>query len=169
MRISNAKQYHGDIVVFAILGIIIAVGSIVLTAYYYTGAGADDYFLLFIAVPCSILCFLFPIILNYRQLTYVLLDNTKCTSYTLLHKKLCTVDLQNTVYYTLFDVWFPYRPKVKYIALSNDTFECDHNNKKIDLYKRKFYGKYNRKSIVIFPYDERTVSFLNFDDYRMIN
>ena len=167
MKISMFKFYKIDIICFLTLGIFVIVGSIIFTIYYYSGNGVDDYIFLLLCIPLGIFIILFPICLFYRALIYVLFEDKKCTSYSLLKKKLCEVDLSNRVFYSEFYVKFLYVPPIKFIALSNEPFVCKQNPKSI--LERGFYGSYNQKKIIIFPYDEQIASFLSFDEFQRIN
>lgn len=167
MKINMFKFYKAGIICLLTLGIIEIIGSIIFTAYYYTGNGIDDCIILFIAFPIGLVVALFPICISYRQLTYVLLDDTKCTSYSLLRKRLCEVDFKESVFYSEFYVKFAYKPRVKFIALSNEPFVCKQNSE--SAFEKKFYGAYNQNKIIIFPYDEHTSPLLNLDEWHAVN
>ena len=135
------------------------VGAIVFTVYYYTGSGLDDYIMLFLAVPEGLGVALFPILLNYKQLSHAVLDTQTCTSYSFLGKKHCTVHFAEKVYYAVFYVKFAYTPQIRFIALSNEKFVCE--NRPRSIFEKSFYGKYNPKKIIVFPYDEKAAPLLH--------
>lgn len=166
MTIPMFKFYKNSIICFAAIGLLIIIGSLVFTAYYQTGDGADDYIMLFVAVPIAVLIALFPIFLNYKHLTQVQLNENHCVSYTLCRKKLCTVDFKKPVFYSAFYVRFAYAPPVKFIAVSNVPFTVEQNCTLLS--KRGFYGAYNQKRIIVFPYDEQVASLLNLEKWEKI-
>ena len=147
------KFYKNSFIFSLTLGIFVIVGSVIFTINYYRGVGVDDFIMLFLGIPIGVLNALFPIFLNYRQLIYIVLDERKCISYTLFKKKLCQVDFDRYVYYSFFDVKFAYSPLVKFIALSNMPFICNQNSKSV--FEKKFYGAYDQRKIIVFPYDNQ--------------
>lgn len=167
MKISMFKFYKSTIIFCSILGIFTIVGSIIFTIYYYSGVGLDDYIMLFLVIPIGIGVSLFPIIINYKQLTHVFLEHDKCISYSLLRKNLCQINFNESVFYSFFDVRFLYEPPIRFIALSNMSFKCVQDTKSI--FEKKFYGTYNQKQIIIFPYDDQVVPLLNLDNWHRIN
>ena len=167
MKISMFKFYKTTIICFMTLGIFAIIGSIIFTVYYYSGVGLDDYIVLLWVIPMGIAVSLFPILINYKQLTHVFLNHEKCISYSLLRKKLCQINLNEPVFYSFFDVRFAYTPSVRFIALSNIPFRCEQNPK--SFFEKKFYGSYDQKQIIIFPYGEQVVPLLNLDNWHKIN
>lgn len=129
------------------LGFIVIIGSTAFSFYFQTG-----YIVNLLGLSVGALCSIFPILLNYRQLTHVVLKNDECISYSFLHKKLCVINLKEDVYYSLFYVRFSYAPKIQFIALSNESFSIAQSSK--NLMSKSFYGEYNQKKIIILPYDE---------------
>lgn len=167
MKITMFKLYKTSIICSSALGIFVIVGSIIFTIYYYSGVGLDDFIVLLDAIPIGIAISLFPILINYKQLTHVFLNHEKCISYSLLRKKLCQININENVFYSFFDVRFAYAPSVKFIALSNMPFKCEQNHKSI--LEKKFYGSYDQKQIIIFPYDDYVAPLLNLDNWHKIN
>lgn len=166
MTIHMLKFYKNSIICFAAIGLLIIIGALIFTAYYQTGEGVDDYIMLFVAVPIAVLIALFPIFLNYKHLTQVQLNENHCVSYTLCRKKLCTVDFKKPVFYSVFYVRFAYAPPVRFIAVSNAPFAVAQNCNSLS--KRGFYGAYNRKEIIVFPYDEQVASQLHLEKWEQI-
>lgn len=162
MRISMFKFYKTSCLVFAILGMLVIAGSIIFTALYYGGTGFDDFIMLLIGIPLGAFIAAFPIIMNYRQLTSVILEETMYTSYTLFKKKLCQVDFNKEVYSCFFDVRFPYCLPVKFIAISNVPFSLSKNAESNDL--NRFLGTYDQSRIIILPEDRLTVMKLRTGD-----
>lgn len=167
MKISMLKCYKTNIICFATLGLLMIVGAIVFTVYYYTGSGLDDYIMLFIAVPGGLCIALFPILLNYKHLTHLVLNTQICTSYSFLGKKRCTVHFAEKVYYAVFYVQFAYAPQIRFIALSNEKYVCE--NRPRSIFEKSFYGKYNPKKIIVFPYDEKVAPLLHLNDWIRVN
>ena len=152
MRIRMFKFYRTSCTVFAILGILVIAGSLIFTVHYYCGTGIDDFIMLIICIPLGAFITTFPIILNYRHLTSVILKENKYTSYTLFRKKLCQVDCNEEVYSCYFNVCFLFSPPVKFIAISNAPFSCAKDVKSND--SNRFFGTYDQTRIIIFPFDE---------------
>lgn len=126
MKISLLKYYKTSIISLSALGIFAIVLSFIFT--FFDGSNLDDYIMLFVTVPVGIAVSLFPILINYKQLTCVVLSHEKCISYSLLRKKLCQINFDEHVFYSFFDVRFSYKPVVRFIALSNMPFNCEQNN-----------------------------------------
>lgn len=166
MTIHMFKFYKNSIICFAAIGLLIIIGTLIFTAYYQTGEGADDYIMLFVAVPIAVLIALFPMFLNYKHLTQIRLHENTCIAYSFLRKKLCTVDFMKPVFYSVFYVRFAYAPQVKFIAVSNEPFLMETSGK--HLLKRNFYGAYNRKEIIVFPYDDQIASLLHLEKWEQI-
>lgn len=167
MKISMFKFYKSSFICLLSLGLCVISGSIIFTISNYQGVGIDDFIMLFLVVPIGIVVSLFPVLINYKQLTHISLDHEKCISYSLLGKRLCQTNYNITVFYSFFDVRFAYVPPVRFIAISNMPFKCEQNPKSV--FERKFYGCYNQSRIIIFPYDDKVASFLNLDDWHKIN
>lgn len=142
------RFYKTSILVFIIIGFVIIIGSVIFSFYFDTG-------LIFVVfgLLASVLCFLFPILLYYRQLTYVVFENDKCISYSFFHRKLCTVDLRDNIFYSFFYVRFMYMPSIQFIALSNEPLTDNQTSKKLT--GKSFFGEYNQKKIIIFPEEDR--------------
>lgn len=166
MTIHMLKFYKNSIICFTAIGLLIIIGTLIFTAYYQTGYGADDYIMLFVAVPIAIMIALFPIFLNYKHLTQVQLNENHCVSYSLCRKKLCTVDFKKPVFYSVFYVRFAYAPPVNFIAVSNGPFAVEQNCNSPS--KRGFYGAYNQKKIIVFPYNEQVKSQLHLEKWEQI-
>lgn len=152
MKINTLKFYKVSFVCFFILGLIVIISSIIFTIDHCVGAGVDDLIMLFIGIPAGLAIVIFPWIINYKQLIYVVFDKTTCTSYSLFKKKLCQIDFEKPIYYFIFNVTFSYAPSVKFVSISNMPFICEPKAKSI--VKKKFYGNYDTKKIIIFPYDD---------------
>lgn len=166
MKIGLLKYYKSNFICFLMLGVCIIVGAIIFTFYYYQGEGLDDFIMLFLAVPIGIVISLFPILISYKQLNFVYLENDMCVSYSLLKKKLCQVNYNERVFYSFFDVKFAYAPVVKFIALSNTPFLCKQNPE--SFLEKKFYGTYDNTRIIVFPYDKQVAQRLNIDDWHNV-
>ncbi len=143
MKISMFKLFYNyDIIIAWILSLLIIIGGIIFTVCFFQGKSIlDDFLVLFITVPLGLMFSVFPIVINYRQLTTVLLEKEKCTSYSFFNKKLCRVDYDKNVFYALFEVNFPRAMPIRFIAISNENFECDKSfgiNR--NGYKNEFYG-----------------------------
>lgn len=156
------KIYLNGIVCFLTLGAVAIVGSVVYTVYTYTGGGADDLILLFIGVPMGVLIAVFPFLVNYRNMTRILISDERCVAYSLLGKKICEVDLNEKIYQARFYVRFQFQPERKFVAVSNEPFVCERRQK--SLFEKKFYGTYDRKKVIVFPYDEKAASLLRTGD-----
>ncbi len=167
MKINMFKFYKISCICLLSLGLCVILGSIILTICNYQGIGIDDFIMLFLAVPLGIVISLFPVLINYKQLTHISLDHEKCISYSLLGKRLCEINYHTTVFYSFFEVKFLYAPPVRFIAISNMPFKCEQNPKSI--FDKKFYGCYDQSRIIIFPYDDKVALFLNLDDWQKIN
>lgn len=153
------KFYKIGIATSIALGFIIIIGSVILTIFCRL---SNVIFL--IAVPCGLMIALFPILLNHRQLTNVLLSESEVVSYSLFGEKLCAVSLGEPVFYSFFYVRPPCEPEIEFIAISNESFICDNDFKSFS--KKRFYGSYDRKTIIIFPYDEQVAPLLNIDNWK---
>ncbi len=164
VKIKMWKLYLDAIICFSVLGICMIIGSVVYTALQYTGGGADDFFMIFIGAPMGLLIAAFPFMLNYRNMTRILIADGRCTAYSLLGKKICEVDLNKTIYRTDFYVRFRYKPERKFVAVSNEPFICERRQKR--LFEKKFYATYDRKKVIVFPYDPKAASLLRSGDSR---
>lgn len=153
VKINMIKFYKTSITVFGVISLIIIAASVAFAILFQT-SGAEGVLMLLFGIFAGIMCLLFPILLNGRQLTRVLLSADKAEAYSFLGRKLCSVDFGKEVFSAPFDVRFPYAPPVKFIAVSNETFADPKQSK-------RFYGTYDRKKIIIFPYDEQTAQFIN--------
>ena len=158
MKINMWKIYLNGIVCFLTLGAVVIIGSVVYTVYHYTGGGADDLILLFIGVPMGILIVAFPFLVNYRNITRILISDDRYVAYSLLGKKICEVDLNEKIYQARFYVRFRFQTERKFVAVSNEPFVCERRRK--SLFEKKFYGTYDRKKVIVFPYDEKAASLL---------
>lgn len=165
MTIHMYKFYKNSIICFATISLLIIIGALIFTAYYQTGDSAD-FIMLFAAVPIAVLIALFPIFLNYKHLTQIRLYENTCIAYSFLRKKLCTVDFEKQVYYSVFYVRFAYAPQVEFIAVSNAPFTVEQNGNTFS--KRGFYGAYNQKRIIVFPYDAQVASLLHLEKWEPI-
>ncbi len=163
MKISMFKFYKTSVISFIALATILIIASLAYTAFYTDGE-MDECIMMYISIPIGFAISLFPILINYRQLTHVSLDHDKCISYSLLGKKLCQINYNEYVFYSFFDVRFAYAPPVRFIALSNLPFVCNQNPKSI--FEKKFYGAYDQKQIIIFPYDDQVAPLLNLDNWQ---
>jgi len=152
MRINMFKFYKTSFICSLILGIFTIIGSVIFTIYYYSGVGIDDFIMLFIGVPLGLSIIIFPICINYRQLGYITIDKNECISYSFFKREICRIDFCKRVYYSFFDVKFSYSPSVKFIAFSNQPFIC--NQKSNSVFKKSFYGSYDKTQIIILPYDK---------------
>ena len=166
MIIHMSKFYKTSIICFIVIGLLIIISALVFTVYYHNGEGLSDYIMLFVTVPIALLTILFPILLNYKHLTQVHLNENTCIAYSFLRKKLCTVNLKKQVFYSVFYVRFAYAPQVKFIAVSNAPFTVEQNCNCIS--KRGFYGAYNKKKIIVFPYNEQVASLLYLEKWEPI-
>ena len=174
MKISMFKFYKARCIFFLIMGAALIAGAIAFTIYFYSGAGIiEDFLLLILAVPMAPIIALLPFFMSYGQMTHVILDEGKCVSYSLLNKKLCRVRYDKDVFYSFFYVKFLYEPEVRFIALSNSPFQCRQTLAEITditgALKKKFYGTYNQRKIIVFPYDETVAPLLHLDDWHMNN
>lgn len=153
MKINMIRFYKTAIIVFGIISLIIIMVSVVFAILFQTG-GAEGVLMLLLGIFAGIMCLLFPILLNGRQLTRVQLSADSAEAYSFLGRKLCSVDFSKEVFSAPFDVRFPYAPPVKFIAVSNEPFADPKQSK-------RFYGTYDREKIIVFPYDEQTAQFVN--------
>lgn len=160
-KIKMWKFYLADIICFLTLGVVVIIGSVVFTAYYYSGAGTDDLIMLFIGVPTGVLIAVFPFVSNYRNMLYIQIDDDKCTSYSLNGKKVCEVDFHEKVYRSYFYVRFQFIPQLKFIAIANEAFVCEQPQQSI--FKRKLYGKYPREKVIVFPCEAVRAKKLNWN------
>ncbi|MBQ6539806.1 MAG: hypothetical protein IJL71_02110 [Oscillospiraceae bacterium] len=166
MRISEFKFYKTSIMFFAFIGCFVAVGSFIFGIYYKL-ENSEFFAVCLFGFICGVLICLFPIILAYKHLGYVIENDGVLKSYSLLNKELCTVDLQRSVYYALFPVKFMYSPTLKYIALSNEFFEFrQKSNPSLD---KGFYGSYNSKKIIVFSVSDQTEALLEFAKWQSVN
>ena len=63
-----------------------------------------------------------------------------------------------------FDVRFTYSAPMKFVALSNEPFSCVSRN---GVFKAGFYGAYDPKKIIVFPYDNKTAPWLAVDCWQL--
>ncbi len=155
MKISMFRFYKTSIITALVYGMIVLIGSIILSCYYAT------HIFLIIGLAFALLAAVFPIKIYHRNLTHVLLEREKCIAYSLFNQKLCQVNFNEKTFYSFFDVRFLYAPPVRFIALSNTPFQCVQNTKSI--FEEKFYGVYNQKRIVIIPYDAQVAPLLKLN------
>ena len=161
MKIRTFNYYKTTITVFIALGVLLNISSLVMAIEI------DEYKIFYYSIPISLVIAFFPIIIDYKHIISIYLDHEKAISYSLLNKKLCQVNFKDTVFYSIFDVKFLYATSVRFIAVSNEPFLCDENCKSV--FKRGFYGSYDQKSIIIFPYITGyplLQSFLNDENWR---
>jgi len=109
---------------------------------------------------------LFSLFLYYLYLTFVYLEQDRCTAYSFWGRQLCRVDYNEQVFYSFFNVYIPHRHPVKFMALSNSTFKCKQNTKSI--FEEKFYGYYDQSKIIVFPYDTNLDPLLHLDAWHKI-
>ncbi len=145
MKIRTFNYYKTTITVFLALGVLLNIFAFIMAV------DIDEYIFFYYSIPISLVIAFFPIIIDYKHIISVHLDHEKAISYSLLNKKLCQVNFKDTVFYSFFDVKFLYATSVKFIAVSNEPFLCDENCK--SSFKRGFYGSYDQKSIIVFPYN----------------
>lgn len=156
MKISMIKFYKSTLIVFGVISLIIIAAAVAFALLFRTG-GREGVIMMLLGVFAGIMCMLFPIVLNGRQLTRVRLSDDEAVSYSLFGKELCSVDFSKNVFSTPFDVRFSYAPPTKFIAVSNESFADPKQSK-------RFYGTYDRKKIIIFPYDEQAAQFINTEN-----
>ena len=53
MIIHMSKLYKLDIIFSTTFALVIIIGALVFTFYYYTGSGVEDYIMLFCAIPMA--------------------------------------------------------------------------------------------------------------------
>ncbi len=160
MKIRLSPLYRCQFALFTAFGLLIILGVIVFTVFYGFGTGFEKAMMLFLGILSGLALIGFPFCLNHRQLSHVCLEETGCSAYSLLNQRLCQVEFQKPVFYAFFDVRFPYAAPVRFIALSNHAFFCDH---------KRFYGTYDRKNIIIFPCDAKTAAQLRLDDWQRLS
>lgn len=165
MIIHMSKLYKLDIIFSTTFALVIIIGALVFTFYYYTGSGVEDYIMLFCAIPMATGA-LTPIIISHRHLTQVHLDKNGCVAYSFLRKKLCMVDFRKPVYYSFFYFFskIPHAPRVEFIAVSNERFAIPDKSTR----KKGFYGAYDQRKIIIFLYEEKVSELLNIEKWEQI-
>ncbi len=159
MKIGLFKFYRNGIIVFWTIATIVIVSSIIMTINF----GVEDkggFLFLLLGFLLGIFCIVFPVLLNYRQLTYVIFEKHRFSAYSLAHKKLCSVELDQNVFFAEFFVQFALASRVKFIALSNAPFIV---NQPQSIFDKNFYGSYDQTKILIFPYDEQVIPYLHFE------
>ena len=171
MEINLFKSYRHNVIFFLVLGLLIIIGSIIFTVYYYEGIGFDDYIMLLLGVPIGLIPIIFPFcICSKRFFTQVVLEENKCTSYSFFKKELCVVNFNKKVYFTFFNILSrSYNPRpygVKFIAVSNEPFVCNQNT--LNIFKGIFQGTYDYKKIIIFPYYSETIKLLKHENWSYI-
>ncbi len=159
MKISLFKFYRNCFIIFWTAAILVIVSSIITTICFGVET-KEGFLILFWGFSLGMICIVFPVLLNYRQLTYVIFEKHICSAYSFTHKKLCSIELNQNVFYAEFFVRFALTPQVKFIALSNEPFICSQSQ---SYFGKKFYGSYNQTKILIFPYDEQVIPYLRFE------
>lgn len=157
------KFYKGDVILFLVTAFLINVGAVLFVLNFHM----DSYACIFLAMGflLSLLIALLPLI-TYRQWTYAMFGEGRCTSYTVFNKKLCEIDTSKSVYYEFFDVHFRGIPPVRFAAISNEPFSVNPRGKSI-FASAKFYGTYDRSKIVIFIYDKQSRNLVDLDNWIM--
>ncbi len=163
MKIKMFNLYRGTFIVFWILSAVCFAGAFALSAFLGDGS-KDDFVIISVGMLLGVLCIFIPLILYRRQCTSVYLNSSGCTSHSIVGKKLCYVDFNKTVYYSLFNIQFLYETPIKLIAVSNMPI-CS-NSKNNEAFKKRFYGSYNRKSIMVFIYNEESQRFLKTNEWQ---
>lgn len=145
MKIHMYTLYKIPLIFFAISAVLIITGFLTLAII------VEAWFLLIFGVILGIFMLCLPIVVSYRQLTTIEINFENCSSYSLIKKHLCTVDFFKKVYCSFFYVTFTYSAPLKFVAISNQPFNCDY---------RRFYRTYNLKKIIIFPYSEQAFDLI---------
>ena len=167
MKISMFRFYKTQIITGFVYGIVVLIGTIIISTHYATGNILDDCILPICGFSLALIGGLSPVLINIRQLNRVVLKHDSCISYSIFRRKLCEVKYSERVFYSLVDVRFAYAPPVRFIALSNRPFTCEQNPKSI--FGKKFYGTYDQNQIILFPYDGQVAPLLNLKDWYKMN
>lgn len=120
---------------------------------------------------CSVICCLITSLMQLlilRFFTYVICEKGAFTSY-LFHKRLCTINKDEKIYYAIVIANEGMYVKKKYIIISNDRFEYYVTpifRKKND--KKPLISSYNLKTQIAMPYNEKTRSILELDKWHSV-
>ena len=165
MKITTSKIDKGSTLVICIIGIVVMIGS---AAFYIFASERDKItrICVYAAIFIMFVFTLFSLFLYYLYLTFVYLEQDRCTAYSFWGRQLCRVDYNEQVFYSFFNVYIPHRHPVKFMALSNSTFKCKQNTKSI--FEEKFYGYYEQSKIIVFPYDTNLDPLLHLDAWHKI-
>lgn len=102
-----------------------------------------------------------------RRSTYAKLKGDKLTSYSLLGKSLCTLDLNRPIYFAIFEA-SSIGLDVYLVALSATLFTHRIDNGE-GRNKKDFLQCYDMKSIILLPYDTETVSVLHMGKWYNVH
>lgn len=160
------KMYKATIICFFVIGFVILGISITLTVCY-SSENENLFIFSAIGIPAACSCCIFPLLLYYKHLPWILMEKHMCTSFSFFpRKKLCTVDFNKDVYFALFFVRCLYSQPLQFIAISNTTFSCDRRSGYVK--GKSFYGSYNTKQVIVFPYDATILPFELMENWHMI-
>ena len=164
MKIHLIKLYKTTILFFLVSGTAVIIGTVILTVVSGQVNEPGGRIMLILSISMGIALICFPFLLFGKNLSSVALSDENCISCSFLGKFLCPVDYSRPVFYSFFDVRFTYSAPMKFIALSNEPFSCVSRN---GVFKAGFYGAYDPKKIIVFPYDNKTAPWLAVDCWQL--
>ena len=103
-------------------------------------------------------------------MTFVRINDNGIESY-LFIKRLCKVDWDKSIYYVIFEAAESKYNRKRYIAISNTLFEY-HDAPPLRVFpwqKKNFLASYDIKNQIVIPYDEKTISLLQVNEWHVIN
>lgn len=131
---------------------------------------SEEDIILVMCVCGMVACSLVVMSLSRRFLVSIIVTDGEFVSY-LLGRKQCTINRAEVIYYVIFREMECRFTSRKYIAISNQPFEC-RQTKDIGIFSwnpKPFVGSYDMKKQIVMPYDdETTVSILEIDKWIKI-
>ena len=99
-----------------------------------------------------------------KYLTTVIIKDGIYQSY-FIKKQLCGIDGNNKIYYAVIKAYESSREMKSYIVLSQNEFQLPTDIRKIE---NHFLRTYDWKQLIIVPYNDETLKYLNIDKWELI-
>ena len=161
MKTGPIKYYRSQVIFFFIMGLVYIVGPFIL----FVWIGEASAWWLF--PPCAVLgviLIFFMVIIDPYMYMRVLVSERDITSYSFFKRQFCRVELDKPVYYAKCYLRSGRGWERLMLAVSNSPFECSLLEAKpfMNPYDKRltFQRRYDRRKIVVLPYDEETKPWL---------
>ena len=158
MKIDLSKEWKVSTVM---LWVLLIVGGMILL-YPRLKNGTYGFLLLSLLlfdVIYGFLCFLMR-----KYLTTVIINDGIYQSY-FIKKQLCQINGNNKIYYAVIKAYESSREMKSYIVLSQNEFQLPTDIRKIE---NDFLRTYDWKKMIILPYNDKTIHYLNIDKWELV-